>query len=173
MWHVNCHYRPETKWDSHHWVHNLCRKLRKLQLQVQLFNETNALVIFAFKNVLQGAVMICGASGLQFFHKNLALSLVNFVVVVQCFLSYGFMYGKGFDVRRKVQRLQLMAILELNLQGNGIDGKYLQRCVLSARIPGIRVGTFHLLQRTSIPQFVDFSVKHIARMIILLRRYSK
>ena len=75
-------------------------------------------------------------------------------------------------MRRKVQGLQSVANYELKRQGNEIDSKYLQRCVLSVRIPGIRVGTFHLLQRTSVPQFVDFSVKHIARMIIVLRRYS-
>ena len=169
---TNCYYRQERQHGCFNWVENLCGTLRKLQLKVQQFNETNALVIFAFKNVLQGAVMICGASGIQFFHKHPLLSLINFVVVLQCFLSYGFMYGKGFDVRRKVQGLQLVANCELKRRGNGIDSKYLQRCILSVRIPGIRVGTFHLLQRTSIPQFLDFSVKHVARMIILLRRYS-
>lgn len=62
--------------------------LRRLQLEIDLFNECFVYIVFMTKLTAIGAVTICGFGAVQFFHLNYAMGAVNCCVVLDAIILF-------------------------------------------------------------------------------------
>ena len=149
--------------------------LRRLQIEINIFNMANRHTVFAFRTGLLGGAIVLESLAIQlFYERQYTLALMNGYLGMQCVTTFAFLYGKGFSVPRSCQKL--ITSLKLRLQEdresqNQTDVIYLLKQARSLRIKGFTIGSFHYLQRSSVPLFVDFALKHIIRSIIVLRRF--
>ena len=151
------------------------RALRKLQLEMNIFNFANCHTVFAFRTGLVCVVILFESLAIQlFYQRQYTLALLNASLGIQCVITFAFLYGKGFSVPRASQKLissLKLRLLERRGSQIGDDVTYLLRQVRSLRIKGFTVGSFHYLQRSSVPLFVDFAWRNIIRSIIALRGF--
>ena len=154
-----------------------CHTLQRLRLEINIFNLANSNSAFFYKTGLIWVVILYETMAVQlFFQCERALALVNRLRGIQCTLIYSFLYGTGFAVPRRSQRL--VSVLRQRLAGNGRVGwnntefAYLVKKLRSIRIKGFSVASFHYLQRASIPLFLDFALKHTVRSIIIMRWFK-
>ena len=146
--------------------------LRKVQIEVALFNESNANLIFGMKVVMITVTIASGFSAVQFFHVHHLIGATNAIILVDAMAIFSVLYDRGFSIPRKVAQLKLTLSLTLKLIDLVTDEekKTMLRNLKSVGMVAIRVGHFHHLQRVSTPNFVDFSVKNTARMVIAYRK---
>ena len=53
------------------------------------------------------------------------------------------------------------------------EKKHLSREIKSVGTVAVLVGSFHRLQRTSTPVFVDTCMKYAVRLLVIVRRYAE
>ena len=146
--------------------------LRKVQIEVALFNESNANLIFGMKVVMITVTIASGFSAVQFFHVHHLIGATNAIILVDAMAIFSVLYDRGFSIPRKVAQLKssLSSTLKLVDLMTEDEKATILRKLGSVGLVAIRVGHFHHLQRVSTPNFVDFSVKNTARMVIAYRK---
>ena len=154
-------------------VRRVYKFIRILQ-HVNSFNDSQKISIFLFKIVSIGNTIQCGSAAVQFFHGTPTLTLFNASTAVVSVLVFIFLYDKGFSVPRRVAKLQKLQIYQLRMSASlgERDKKIMTRQWKSVGRIGIMVGNFHYLQRMSTPNYLDFCVKNLVRLVITFRRYS-
>ena len=148
--------------------------MKELQIEVNAFNFCHRYIIFGIKLVLLGCVIFSGFAAIQFFHDDHLLGICNVLVATEGTFIFVFCYDKGFSVPRSVTKLQRAQMLRLKHSQAITDSQraYVMRQLCSIRKMAIQVGHFHYLQRVSTPNFIDFCVKNILRLVMSYRRYA-
>ena len=150
--------------------------LRTLQLEVALFNEMNASIVFAVKVYAISIFVFCGFGALQFAHESPLLAGFNGLFVAEAVLIFSVLYDRGFAIPLRLKGLRRKLLFRLeSISNNGMEGagselEWNKRKLESIRTMSIRVGCFHYLQRLSTPSFMDFSVKNMVRLDKLTNR---
>ena len=148
------------------------QKLRKVQLELVLFNASNIHLVFGMKVAFIGTSILTGFAAIQLFHDDRLLSVVSAVILVNNLFVFNLVYDKGFSIPRRVTRLRSLLVEKLKLahvvtqEERGV----LTRQVKSIGIVAVRVGHFHHLERTSTPKFLDFCIKNIMRIVLAYRK---
>lgn len=158
--------------ESVHLIQRIYKILRKVQVEVTLFNESNANLVFGMKVVMISVTIVCGFSAVQFFHVQHLIGAMNFIVVINGMAIFSVTYDRGFSIPRRVAQLKssLSSTLKLVDLMTEDEKATILRKLGSVGLVAIRVGHFHHLQRVSTPNFVDFCVKNMARMVIAYRK---
>ena len=154
-------------------IHASWKALRQLQLEIVTFNSTQKFITFGAKLVLIGAVTLSGFSAVTFFHTSLFLGLCNTVIAIQDLLVFSFAYDNGFSIPRSLQKLKRLLIFKVNQTDSEFESfsrKSICRGIRSIGTVAVKVGNFHVLQRTSTPLFVDFCIKNVLRLVIVHRK---
>ena len=167
--------RVESQWIQ---CARLLQELKKLQLEMSLFNQIFATSIFAIKIGAIGFVILCGFGATQYFHENPFLAISHAFFALDAVLIYNILYDRGFAIPRHFAALKKSILLKLKLkathQGTIQTQSQLSiaKGVKSVRVMAVRVGEFHYLQRLSTPTFLDFCIKNIMRLIMTLRKLN-
>ena len=148
------------------------KTLRRLQLEIDIFNDGFAFLIFGIRTGAVGVVTICGFGAVQFFKRNGIIGAINCTVLFDALLLCSIMYDKGFAIPRCFDKMKRSLIFRLKMLKNltEIERFKAEKQLKSIRTMSIRVGSFHHLQRVSTPTFIDFSVKNVARLVMAFRR---
>lgn len=156
----------------------LLMELKKLQLEVSLFNQVFASAVFAIKItsiVLVMDVTWSGFGAIQLSRENALLAVSNALFSLDAVFMYNILYDRGFAIPRQFASLKELVLLKMKLklaQGTH-DAENVHRMLKdmkSVRATGVRVGEFHYLQRLSTPNFLDFCAKFLVRLVMAFRQ---
>ena len=155
----------------------MLQELKKLQVEVSLFNHLFATSVFAIKLAAIGFVVLCGFGATQYFHANPFLAISNAFFALDAVLIYNILYDHGFSIPRYFAAVKKSILLKLKLKAtqgtlNTEVELSLAKSVKSVRVMAVRVGEFHYLQRLSTPTFLDFCTKNIVRLMMAFRKLS-
>ena len=143
------------------------KNLRCLQLYVKLLNMVHENTVFTFKLFSIGTCIVTGYVAIAHSQDYPVFGIMYYAIFIDCFLVYMLIYEKGFkvpDMFRKAKRT-----LRLRAQGRGRAHEILKRQLMSIPAVGIKVGDFHMLERTSTPVFVDYILTNVVNMLVAYR----
>ena len=148
--------------------------LRRLQMYVLLVNIANCYVLFVFKVAAISLAVINGYAAIAHFqHHPMLHRLMNYVVFFDGFACYCLIYQKGFQVPQKFEEVMSKLFLCLQRsrcqQFSGMERKIIERQLRSIPKFGIKVGEFHMLERQSTPNFLDFVLKNVVNLLVIYR----
>ena len=81
-------------------------------------------------------------------------------------LIYTLVYEKAFGIPAQVENVKTLLKLQGIKYGNRAQRKLLSRRVDSIPAMGVKVGEFHVLERTSTPEFLDYVLSNIVNMLV-------
>ena len=141
-------------------------KLRCLQLHVTLLNSGHENIIFTCKLTSIGISIFCGYAAIAHFEDYPIFGIMYYTVSVNASLIYMLIYEKGFKVLDMFHRAKNTLRLRGSRYGRRHQWKILDRQLLSIPSVGIKVGDFHMLERTSTPIFLHYVVTNIVNMLV-------
>ena len=139
---------------------------RSLQLFILLFNTVNRHVIFTGKLLCICVGITSGYAAIAHFKDHLIVGVMYCVLFTNVFLSYSLIYGKGFKVSDTFQRAKNLLRLNATKNGRSFERKILEKQLKSIPAVGIKVGEFHMLERTSTPVFLHYVLTNIVNMLV-------
>ena len=145
------------------------RALRNLQLNVMLFNEGNAYLIFSFKLLCISIAVSCGFGAIVCFHFNRTYVISSGLLSLDVVVTYCVFYEKAFAIPDGAKDLKSEMLVVVH--GNRMIPKAekVRQAKKIRAIPSlaIRVGDFHTMERTSTPVFIDFVVRSVMSLLVL------
>ena len=145
------------------------RSLRQLELYVILFSMVHRYFIFTWKlHCISISIIILGCAAIVHFQDHVIFGVMYYVVFVHAVAIYALVYQKAFAVPYSF-RDTLQNVLERLRQERrrGPWRSATEKQLRSIPLVGIKVGSFHTLERTSTPVFVDFVVRNIVGMLVV------
>ena len=148
-------------------IQNSLKALRCVQLYVTILNIVNQNVIFTLKLLCLFLSIVCGYATIAHFNEYPIFGVMYFVLFVDASLIYMILYETAF----KVPALFEQAKVQLRLRARAVYGRpernVLDRQIMSIPPVGVKVGNFHMLERTSTPVFLDFVLTNIVSMLVV------
>ena len=143
------------------------KELRCLQLYVTLLlNCVHENIIFTWKLLSIGTSIICGYAAIAHFQDYPVFGIMYCTISVDACLIYTLIYEKGFKVPDMFRRAKNMLRLHGSRYGRTNQWKILDRQLMSIPPVGIKVGEFHMLDRTSTPIFLHYVLTNIVNMLV-------
>ena len=139
--------------------------LRHLQLFVTVLNTCNHNLIFTWKVLSLGFGIFSGYAAVAHFKDQPVFGIMYGVIFFDSVLTYTIMYGKGFkvpDLFDNAKRAIRLSSKRVTIERR----KLLERQVGSVPPVGIKVGNFHMLERTSTPAYLDFVMNNVISMLV-------
>ena len=131
-----------------------------------LFNTVNRYIIFTMKLYYIGVGITSGYAAIAHFNDYPVFGVVYYVSCIDVCLIYTLVYQKGFMVSDEFERAKNLLRLIAVRNGNTLQRKILKRQLMSIPSVGIKVGGFHMLERTSTPIFLDYVLKNVVNMLV-------
>ena len=142
------------------------KSLRCLQLYIQLLNLVNRHLIFTCKVVCLGISITSGYAAIAHFEDHHVYGIMYVVVCLNCIMVYTLLYDKAFRTPNLLTNVKAAFRLNVNRNTNRFQRKIMERQVLSIPALGVKVGTFHVMERTSTPVFLDYVLNNIVSMLL-------
>ncbi|CAG7667506.1 unnamed protein product [Allacma fusca] len=143
------------------------RRLRLLQIIIQFFNQANSYVIFTCKLNCLAAPVIAGYMAVRYFSNNPMTGIFCIVLAVDSLACFGLIYEKAFMIPANMVRLKeqvSVAIFDRRDIGSSIS---LIKTLRSIPRLGIRVGSFHTMERLSTLLFIEFVTSKLANTLVV------
>ena len=145
---------------------------RQLQILIQLFNEGFASHIFAMKIGAISTCIILFSFGIHLVHEH-TKAWMYLITAFDLGATFPALFDKGYAIPRQIDRLKRV-VLSMKVKRN-CSGRYHRGCIakLFKSIPnlGIKVGSFHQLERMSTLKFLGFVTVNVVRVLIFLKKY--
>ena len=135
---------------------NYYRAIQSIQVYVTLLNTVNASMIFTWKLLCLSLCITSGYTAIAHFSDHPVFGVMYYVIFADCSLTYAVMYEKGFKVPDLITKVRAALRLRARRFGNKAQRNLLERQVMSIPPVGIKVGGFHMLERTATPVFLNF-----------------
>ena len=143
--------------------------LRSLQLYVTMINVVHRNLIFTWKVICLGVCIVNGYAAFAHFSDHPFFGIMYYVILVESSVIYTVMYAKAFKVPCLIgQAKNAFRLREMRL-GSKANRNMLWRQVMSVPSVGIKVGEFHMLERTSTPVFVHYVLTNVVNMLMAYR----
>ena len=134
------------------------RHLRRLELYLKFFNRGFASVLFLIKCSCLLVTILCGFSAIRLVHKNPLISVIYIVITINSALFYIILYQTAFQITGRIEELRkVIKLKSLEFKYPKMK-KYCWQILDSVSTSAINVGGFHLVERESVPMFLDFSL---------------
>ncbi|CAG7733715.1 unnamed protein product [Allacma fusca] len=144
---------------------NACKTL---QLEVQNFNEIFSYVIFTFKVAALTVNILSIFVAIKTFRVYPVFAVANLLLAADVSTMFTVLYDQTFWIPSQLKRLKrtVMYALVRIQPPSGIFPKIALHTLRSIPAVGIKVGDFHLFERASTPNFVNF-VKRSLQGVLL------
>ena len=148
------------------------KTLRFLQLYVQVLNIINRYVIFTWKVLCLGVSIFCGYAAIAHFAQHPVFGIMYYVLFITATMDYTIIYERAFKTQALFKQVVSVAMTQtlMAMDRKSVrhiwTNKILTRQFRSIPSLGIKVGEFHMMQRTSTPAFLDFVLTHIVSMLM-------
>ena len=144
------------------------KTIRELQVWTSIFNELNSSGLYLFKLY---CIIIGTVTGFSAVRNEMGtmFTLVFIAIFWDIVIFYSVLYEKGFAVpetckqAKRALKQQVTGSSSLTIQSK----KYAIRCIDSVPNYGIKVGSFHTLERESTPIFIDYVTRNIAGLLVM------
>ena len=140
--------------------------LRYLQLYVTLLNIVHENIIFTFKLLAISVSIVCGYAAIAHFEDYSVFGMMYYVIFMDTTMIYMLIYENGFKVADKFHSAKSTLRLRARGRGRPNEWKVLGRQLMSIPPVGIKVGNFHMLEKTSIPVFLHYVLTNIVNMLV-------
>jgi hypothetical protein len=150
-----------------------CRKLKKLQLLIQLFNQLNAYTVLFLKVGCNVIAILSAFCAVRFSHQP-PLATFCLILVLDALVVFGGFYNSTFAIPQNFERTKkrlLIGSKVLSLRGRGAVEVEMATAIIvwevaSVRPLGIKVGDFRQLERQSTPNFIMFVLFNVGRLLV-------
>ena len=143
---------------------------RQLQLFIQLFNYGFSYYIFALKVAAISLCIFMFSFGIHLIHSHTE-SWTYLLAGAEVAVTFPALFDKGFAIPRQTAQLKRLALAVGVGKCNGSDSKGLvSRLFRSLPNLGVKVGSFHQLERMSTLNFVMFVSVNVVRTLIALKK---
>ena len=154
----------------------MSKKFRRLQLLMQLFNDSQAAIIFVINIFCLSAAIVFTFIGIYLFHQNFIASMYYLSQGAYGLFSFVIIYDKAFKIPLEILELKgkmMTRAIPVN-PGRGTLARGVLRVrlqeyraiVRSFRVMSIRAGEFKCLDRMSTPEFVSFAFEKTASLLV-------
>ena len=143
--------------------------LRCIQLYTRLLNVLNADIIFTWKLLCLGLSAVCGFAAVAYFSVHPVFGLMYYAMFFDTSFIYTVIYGKAFKVPERISKTRNAIRLAANGLKNRAEWKMIERQVRSIPSVRVKVGEFHILERTSTPIFLDFVFKSVVNLLVTFK----
>ena len=137
-----------------------------MQLYITLLNIVNAHIIFAWKLLSIGVCIMTGYAGIAHFSDYPIFGAMYYAIFLDISLVYMILYEKAFTIPVLCSELKALLKVRAIQIVNKTERKLRKRLVMSIAPIGIKVGEFHMLERTSTPVFVHYVLTYIVNMLV-------
>ena len=150
-------------------IQNSLKALRCLQLYVGQLNIVNQNLIFTWKLMCLFLSIVCGYAAIAHFKDYPIFGVMYYALFLDASLIYTLMYEKAFRVpalfkESKVQLRFCAGRIKVRAERD-----FLERQARSVPSVGIKVGNFHVLERTSTPVFVHYVLTNVVSMLVVYK----
>ena len=143
--------------------------LRCVQLYIALLNVVNSKLIFTWKLLCLGMCIMSGYAAIAHFSDHPVFGIMYYALFTEGSIIYAVMYEKAF----KVPDLIVKTIVECKLRVQGVTNipvrNVLNRQLKSVPAMGIKVGEFHVLERTSTLVFLHYVFVNVVNMLVTFK----
>ena len=108
-----------------------------------------------------------GYAAIAHFTNYPIFGIMYCVLFIEVLLVYCLLYEKGFKVAALFHNAKAMLILQSRNCMNGAEWEVLRRQVRSIPAVGVKVGEFHMLERTSTPVFLHYVMGNVVNMLVV------
>ena len=148
---------------------DLYKSMRQLQLFVTLFNLVNQYMLFTSKLICISVSIVSGYATIAHFNDYPIFGIMYCVIFFDLLLMYALLYEKAFKVAELFEKAKAILILQSRRSVAGDDWEILRRHVKSVPTLGIKVGQFHMMERTSTPVFLHYVLSNVVNMLVVFR----
>ena len=146
------------------------RALRSLQLYTTALNVLNSSLIFTMKLYCLCVSICSGYAAVAHFSDQPVFGIMYCVLFFEASFIYSSLYQKGF----KVPDLITEAKSACRLGGRRLAKKAQRRTIIEKQLKsipslGIKVGEFHMLERTSTPAFLQHVLVSIVNILVTFK----
>ena len=134
-----------------------------------LFNDGNSYLIFTFKLLCLFFTISCGFGFIACFGLNAFYVIFSALLFSDVMVIYSVVYEKAFAIPKGVAELKnelLVAVHGKEMRFRS-EGQVMVKKIRAVPSFGIRVGSFHMMGRTSTPIFVDFVIRNVVNLLVL------
>ena len=142
------------------------KELLRLQLFITLVNDLNRDLIFVWKQLSLGVCIITGYAAISQFEKHAIFGVMYCILFLDVTLFYTVIYDRAFKVPELFVVAKSSLSLMANKLGNPVQRKVTMRKIKSIPPVGIKVGEFHMLERTSTPIFLNYVLTNVVNMLV-------
>ena len=143
------------------------KSLRHLQLFVTFLNLVNQYLILTWKLFCIGLGIASGYAAIAHFTDYPMFGLMYYALFFDVLMFYAFLYEKGFKVAASFDQTNAVLMLKSRKGLGGTEWKIVKRQVRSIPSVGIKVGEFHMLERTSTPVFLHYVLSNVVNMLVV------
>ena len=135
-------------------------------MYMTLLNIVSRELIFTWKLLSLGVGIFSGYAAIAHFNHQPVFGVMYYAMLFDCVLIYTQVYEKAFRLPSQLERVKTLLKLRGTNYGNRAERKLLSRRVNSIPAMGVRVGDFHVLERTSTPLFLHYVLTNIVNMLV-------
>ena len=160
------HRKEKTTTDEGR-IRESCRIAYRVQLYIQFFNQFNCWFLHALKMICISAAILHGYVGVRFGHKNPLIAIFCFAIHIAASVVYFgvFQSANGPVELQKVVKRDLLAA-SVRSSAYPLARKELLKITQALRCQGIKVGSFHEIERNSVLIFVDFVERQLMSLLV-------
>ena len=159
-------------------VREVCKRYRRLQLLLQIFNECHSSIIFLIKIYCLTAEVAFTYFGVRYFNDNRTTSMYNIILALYAILSYVIVYDRAFDITLHVKISHLKSeLLATTIPLSRLfrfvparkdvgRNRLLRRSIRSFPTVGIQIRPFGVMERSSTPEFLNFVIEKTATLLV-------
>ena len=145
------------------------RALRRLQLYITAVNVVNKGIIFSTKVNCLGMSITAGYAAIAHFSDHPIFGIMYYVVCIEASLLYSISYQKAFKVPHLIEKARMACKLSGQRLASRAQYRGIEKQLRSIPPVGIKVGEFHMLERTSTPLFLQYVLTNIVNMLVTFK----
>ena len=148
---------------------NPIRALRKLQVVIKIFNETQPGFIFGLKLIIISAAIISNFVCIRYIQKNLLLGFNGFFCAAHVESTFISQFDHAFSIPLLVDHVGKLVLLKAFKDGccSRHERAIVKRQLRSVPVLVIKVGRFDYLERESTPLFLDYVVNRTSSLLVM------
>ena len=159
-------------------LRQILKEMKELALFIEIFNHCFPPCIFALKLMCLGGAILFYFFTIRHFQDFPFLALFTGYIAVLLTLVYGILYQKAFSIPEKMELLKngFLNSAQKSTSTTTLDDKSprilseMNREIRGIRNVGVKVGSFHTLERESTPNFVDFVLRNVVSLLVTFPR---
>ena len=125
--------------------------------------------MFTFKIFCIYVAVVTGFGAVACSASNPIYGAFSAAIFLDMTAIYGFVYEKAFAIPNGIRELKGIMKVHASKQRFWAEKAEMTKKMQAIPAFGIQVGNFHTMERTSTPIFVDFVVRNLAGLLVLLR----